>query len=341
MSDYDDMYRIMIESNNLGIHFCKQGSYQMAVMFHIQALKIAESIKGQFSEDYSDSLYNLGNTFADAGNYDAALRYLLAAQQHTVLRGATNNINMVHLLNSIAYVMESLGDYTGAIAHLEGSLGKLRQFIETDKRIEDDYMCNTYYLAGVCEKANDFKKALAYYNETLRLVRERNMPYYPSCLNNIANVLTALGKVEQSLGPRLEAMAQIKKYVGPRSLSYAQSMRNLAVIYQSLRDYDRAKELLLSAIEIKREILGPSSKEFIREIMFLIELYTKAGQSDKAFEIFLRLLDEIGAELSNRDDLVRELAELYMDFGDINRLNDLYKKAMEMYADMPGDEEDV
>lgn len=341
MSDYDDMYRIMIESNNLGIHFCKQGSYQMAVMFHIQALKIAESIKGQFSEDYCDSLYNLGNTFADAGNFDAALKYLLAAQQHTVLRGATDHHNIIHLLNSIAYVMERLGDYPGAIAHLEGALGKLRQFAETDDNLLDDYMCNTYYLAGTCEKSGDFKRAQAYYSETLRLIKQRNISYYPSCLNNAANVLTALGEVEQSLEPRLEAMAQIKEFVGPHSLSYAQSMRNLAVIYQSLKDFDRAKELLLSAIEIKRVILGSNSKEFIREIMFLIELYTKAGQSDKAFEIFLRLLDEIGAELSNCDDIVRELAELYMDFGDINRLNDLYNRAMKMYADKSGDDEEI
>jgi len=341
MSDYDDMYKIMVESNNLGIHFCKQGSYQMAVMFHIQALKIAESIKGPFSEDYNDSLYNLGNTFADAGNYDAALKYLLTAQQHTVLRGDTSNMNMIHLLNSIAYVMESLGDYPGAIAHLEGALGKLRQFADADVSLLDDYMCNTYYLAGVCEKSGDFKRAQAYYNEALRLIRERNISYYPTCLNRFANILTALGEVEQSLTPRLDAMNQIKEFVGSHSISYAQSLRNLAVIYQSLSDFERAKELLLSAIEIKRIILGTRSKEFIREIMFLIEIYTKAGQSDKAFEIFLRLLDEVGTGLSSRDDIVRELAELYMDFGDINRLNDLYKKAMEMYADTHSDEEDV
>jgi len=341
MSDYDDMYRIMVESNNLGIHFCKQGSHQMAVMFHIQALKIAEQIMGQLSEDYTDSLYNLGNTFADVGNYETALRYLLAAQQHTVARGATEDIGMVHLLNSIAYAMEGLGDYSGAVANHETALRRLRKLSETDGSLAEDCMCNTYYLAGICERAGDLKKALAYYNETLQLIKRGNLHYYPSCLNNIANILTALGQVEQSVTPRLEAMGQMKQFIGPKSLSYAQSMRNLAVIYQSLGNFDRAKELLLSAIEIKRTILGTSSKEFVREIMFLIDLYTKSGQSDKAFEIFLRLLDEIGAELGGRDDIVRELADLYMDFGDINRLNELYNRAMRKYADTPGEDDEA
>ncbi|MCL2698990.1 MAG: tetratricopeptide repeat protein [Defluviitaleaceae bacterium] len=333
MNDYNDMYFIMVESNNLGIHFCRQGSYQMALMFHLQALKIAETIMGKLSADYSDSLYNLGNTLADAGNYDAALKYLLAAEQHAVLRGATDDMSMVHLLNSLAYVMESMGDHSGAIAHLEAALGKQRKLAGSDNRLNEDVMRGTYYLAGVCERAGDLKRALAFYYDARRWIKQQGIRYYPTCLNNIANILTALGEVEKSLEPRLEAMEQIKETVGAGSISYAQSLRNLAVVYQSLGNYDRAKELLLSAIEIKRAILGTHSKEFIREIMFLIELYTKAGQSDKALEIFVRLLDEIGADQSGGDDAIREFANLYMDFGDINQLNELYSKAMDRYTD--------
>jgi tetratricopeptide (TPR) repeat protein len=318
----------MVESNNLGIHFSRQGGHQMAIMFHLQALKIAESIMGKLSADYSDSLYNLGNTLADAGNLDSALKYLLVAEQHAVLRGVTDDLDMVHLLNSIAYVMENMRDYSGAIAHLEAALEKLRRFAQTDAALNDEVMRGTYYLAGVCEKANDLVKARAYYSDTLRLIRQAGIKYYPTCLNNLANTMTALGEIEKSLEPRLEAVAQIKEIVGAQSLSYAQSLRNLAVIYQSLGLFDKAKESLLPAIEIKRAILGADSKEFIREIMFLIELYTKAGQSDKALEIFTRLLDEIGARHSGGDEAVRELANLYMDFGDINQLNELYSKAM-------------
>jgi tetratricopeptide (TPR) repeat protein len=240
---------------------------------------------------------------------------------------------MVHLLNSIAYAMESMGDYPGAVEHLEAALKKLCKLAETNESLADDCLANTYYIACVCEQAGEFEKALEYYNRLIEAFKARNVRYYPSCLNNIANVMTELGQIEQSIEPRIKAIDQIKEFIGPKSISCAQSMKNLSVIYQSLCDYRSAKEFLLPAIEIKRKILGANSKECIRDVMFLIELYTQAGQPDKAFEIFLRLLDEIGAELSSRDEMIRELADLYMNFGDINRLNELYNKAMERHND--------
>lgn len=341
MNEYNDMHMVMVESNNLGILFCRQGNYRMAVMFHLQALKIAETVMGKLSKDYCDCLYNLGNTCADAGDYDMAIKYLLAAEQSSILRGVPDDMGTVHLLNSIAYAMEESGDYSGAIARLESALVKLSRLAEHDEGLQaDDQLRNTYYLAGVCEKAGEPKKALSYYYDTLFLIKKFKLPYYPTCLNSIANVLAELGNADKSLEMRVEAMHQIKTVIGPKSISYAQSLRNLAVVYRSRGNYEKAKEYMQEAIDIKRAVLGLNSKETLREILFLIELYASSDDTDTALEIFIRLLAEIGDDFVGRDEIIQELANLYMSLGDINRLNELYNKAVEMYAELSQDDEE-
>jgi tetratricopeptide (TPR) repeat protein len=111
------------------------------------------------------------------------------------------------------------------------------------------------------------------------------------------------GKFQQAI-PLAEKLLAIKKRaLGPEDPSIAQSLNNLAILYQQMGAYAKAEPLFEQALQINQKALGPEHPDTATSLNNLAELYRAQGQYGKAeplYEQAHRRLELLALALSTR-----------------------------------------
>ncbi len=76
---------------------------------------------------------------------------------------------------------------------------------------------------------------------------------------------------------------------------YAQSMNNLATMYQAMGEYAKAEPLLRCAEEISRSVLGEHHPDYASSLNNLASLYQDAGDYAKAEPEFRHAMEILKA----------------------------------------------
>ncbi len=90
------------------------------------------------------------------------------------------------------------------------------------------------------------------------------------------------------------------EHFGDRHPSTALSLNNLAVLYYSMGQYDRALPLHESALEIRKSELGDRHPDTATSLNNLAELYRSIGQYDRALPLYESALEIRKSELGDR-----------------------------------------
>jgi tetratricopeptide (TPR) repeat protein len=99
------------------------------------------------------------------------------------------------------------------------------------------------------------------------------------------------GKFREAVPAAQQALAIRKEALGDKHPLYAQSLSNLAVLYESMADNAKAEPLYRQALAIKKEALGDKHPDYATSLNNLAGLYQAMGDYGKAEPLFRQARD--------------------------------------------------
>ncbi|MBQ8041516.1 MAG: tetratricopeptide repeat protein, partial [Lachnospiraceae bacterium] len=108
-------------------------------------------------------------------------------------------------------------------------------------------------IIGFCRDTTQKEKALHYCDELQRVLHEMQLEGridYATSLLNVANAYRAFGLFEESLHLYEIVENTYKGQVAPTDFMYASLYNNWSLLYQEMKDYEKARDMLLKALLI-------------------------------------------------------------------------------------------
>jgi tetratricopeptide (TPR) repeat protein/CHAT domain-containing protein len=162
-----------------------------------------------------------------------------------------------------------------------------------------------------------------------------------SRLNEEARALYGRGKSREAVQAAQQVLAIKKEALGERHPSYATSLNNLALLYDSMGDYGKAEPLHRQALDIRKEALGDKHPHYAESLNNLAMLYQEMGDYAKA-ERFLRqglAIDKeaLGERHPDYATSLDNLAALYDSMGDYAQAEPLHRQALAIKKEALGE----
>ena len=104
-------------------------------------------------------------------------------------------------------------------------------------------------------------------------------------LNDRSNALWR-EEPEEALPMAQTAMKNRGEILGRESRDYVESLTHVAMLYKTLENLSRARELYTEALTVREKILGKNHPDYVDSLKKLSGLYSRMGESDKAHALF-------------------------------------------------------
>ncbi|MCO5380743.1 MAG: tetratricopeptide repeat protein [Methanosarcina barkeri] len=150
----------------------------------------------------------------------------------------------------------------------------------------------------------------------------------------------------QLITPMYEEMLQLlKAKLGPEHPSVANSLNNLAGLYDNMGEYKKALSLYQRALEIVEKTLGSEHPVVAITLNNLAGLYDSMGEYEKALPFYQRALEikekVLGSEHPDVATILNNLTLLYRHTGEYEKALPLCQRALEIVEKVPGSEHSV
>ncbi|MBL7919119.1 MAG: tetratricopeptide repeat protein [Bacteroidia bacterium] len=283
---------------------------------------------------------------------DSLLKLLDAEKNDTLrLRKYVKLIDCYNGKENFAASIDLLGNYK---VETDNCIAKYKDSIYFRNYLGD--ITSTYYFKGDIQKALDVSLQLLNYN-----VRRKDSVNISSVLSNVAVLYRRMGNYPRAIYYLTEAIKLNEK----TKKSLASNYSNLANVYNDIHEYDKAKELLIKALQIRIEEKDEKgittsysniANNFfkVKQYDSAIYYYTKtiylnekqnAPVSKKALTLnnlitlYIQLLKldsaekylNMTAKLINDQSNPAIVAHYFENKGDINRYKNKFKEALEDY----------
>ncbi|MCL2356045.1 MAG: tetratricopeptide repeat-containing protein [Defluviitaleaceae bacterium] len=246
---------------------------------------------------YADALYNLANAAAELGQTKEALRYHLQALKIREKFAPVEDI--VNSLHSIAFVYET--EKTPEKGIIFAQMATI--FSEENDVI---YASSCNYLAELYENTGDYDAALPLYDKVLEITgRESATAAHLNVALRRANLLSLMQRPEESLAAHEEICTALT--FSTRSVFYANCLRGMAMLHNTLENPTRAEECLLEAMKIRRAMC----EDITLDITFLIRLYLSENNTEKALEALVYALMCSGSNSPEYNEMLDNLEEVF------------------------------
>jgi len=145
----------------------------------------------------------------------------------------------------------------------------------------------------------------------------------------------------QLITPMYEEMLQIlESKLSPQHPYVATTLDNLAGLYKSTGEYEKALPLFQRALDIRENTLNPQHPDIASTLNGLAELYRMMGHYDKAFPLYQNIFDIYERMLSPQHPEVamalNDLALLYSEMGHYDKALSLYQRTLEIVEKVMG-----
>jgi len=87
----------------------------------------------------------------------------------------------------------------------------------------------------------------------------------------------------------IRALEILRSILGQYHADIALTLNDMAVLYFSLRNFGKAEDTYLLAIDNYTHVFGPKHPETLKACRNLISLYEKIGKSDKASDLLNKI----------------------------------------------------
>jgi CHAT domain-containing protein/Tfp pilus assembly protein PilF len=149
------------------------------------------------------------------------------------------------------------------------------------------------------------------------------------------------GKVSEAAERGERALEIRKSVLGEQHSDHAQSLNNLAVLYERMADYAQAEPLYKEAMETRQAVFGETHPEYATSLNNLASLYETMGDYARAEPLYKQALEirksvfgEMHPEYATS---LNNLASLYHSKGETARAESLYKRSLEIRKPVLGE----
>ncbi|MCL2404583.1 MAG: tetratricopeptide repeat protein [Defluviitaleaceae bacterium] len=276
--------------NNLAGVLAQMGDYDQAREMYTWVRGLNSRAQPGHMQAVSDNLYNMGNVAACVNNKDEALRLHGQALIQRKQDGAAQDV--INSLHSLANIYEQTGEYEKAIPFAESALEYSKGGIHAGA------CC---YLAELYELNCQHDKALELYEKVLEEISETGCMRrdYMTVLNRQAYLTGMAGDTNKAITLHKEVFDMYNSLTGldlgnMDVAFYPDSLRNMAMLNNSIGETSLAEDYMLESIKTRREAGG----EDINDICFLIRMYLKNDDYDKLMGILIYALSQAGGPKS-------------------------------------------
>ncbi|MGA7239941.1 MAG: FxSxx-COOH system tetratricopeptide repeat protein [Bryobacteraceae bacterium] len=268
-----------------------------------------------------------------AGNYATGVeraRRALEAGERVLGREHPNTLTLV---NNLAFLLSSKGDYDGAEP-------LYRRALEAQERVLGHEHPNTLTsvnnLASLIENKGDYDAAEPLYRRALE-ARERMLgrehPDTLSSVNNLALLLDNKGDYDAAEPLFRRALEAWERVLGREHPHILTSINNLALLFYRKGDYGAAEPLFRRALETRERVLGHEHPDTLGSVNNLAALIKNKGDYDAAVPLYRRALEAservLGREHPDTLTSVNNLAALLYGKGDYDAAEPLFRRALE------------
>ena len=206
---------------------------------------VVEAIKSKENSLLSKAYNTLGNVYQYKTNTDSSLHYHKKALQYRKLDEDT--LGIADSYNNIGIAYDTKGDFENA---LKQYFQALRWY---EEKQNDEKSAMTLVNIGIVYKAQkEYKKAFFYYKKANTIYTKLNADFGMTVTaGNLGGILINFQEYKQSLLYSEQAKAGYEKLGYTRYIAYPIS--NIAVVYDSLHQFEKANKNYKESIEIHQE----------------------------------------------------------------------------------------
>ena len=252
----------------IGVIYSKLGQYQKALSYYEKSLAIYKEIGNRHGE--GAILGNIGIVYWYLGQYQKALSCF--EKSLVIHRNVDNKRGEGAAFGNIGNVYHNLGQYRKALSYFEKTLAISREI--RNRKDEGDTLGN---IGGIYWGIGQYQKALRYYKKALAIKMEIGVPTDTEEYS-IGDIYLETGRMDMAeeiyerlggplyLGRLFLVKKDYVKAIEYFHKSLKDDLKNrraeflfadytgLGLSYEGVKDYGKAKEFYLSAIELIEEI---------------------------------------------------------------------------------------
>jgi len=273
MFSNDSLYKVQIANlyNNIGVSNKSLGQYQIAIEYHIKALKIREQIND--TAGLVMSYNNIGHIYYLWGEFNKTAEYFNKAINLSKIQG--DEINVAILSNNLGSVYIELNQYSKALNYFEKAL------IIYQKLGYDLYssiiLAN---MASIYRDKGNFSKALELYKQSFEIAqRIKNKAQIAYRLSDLAYIYYLKNEYNLALKYAKNCENIESKYKSPEI--NIDIINIIYKIYKGKGDYKNAIHYLEKLQTYKDSIFDKDKHEQITEIQARYE----SEQKEKEIEL--------------------------------------------------------
>ena len=307
----NDLARAYHQLGNLEQNLAR---YSRSSRFFRQALETARD-----STDVAKIIGALGANQFYQGDLDSAEYYLSRSFKIKERQAGADTTSLGVALFNLANVARSRNDMTSALSYLF----KARDYFEvTDAK---HYMPAVYNAIGVIYgELNHDSDKIKYLIRAFEASKDQeNNRVLAMSATNLANYYRLEEKYEEAEKYYLQSIPALRE-MGVR-VNLAEALQNYGELKMELRQYGRAKELLVEATDIATEINSGAS--YVHAAKGLLDVYEHEGDMRRAQKVADQILAEIETleDLEARQIAMQRVSEFYQANGNPARALELYQ----------------
>lgn len=325
--------------------------------------KVLNIIGNDDSETLAICLFNMGNSYESASDYDAAKKYHLRSIEMKKRLAVADSSDFYQAYSTLGGIYESLGKadssmfyyqlagkYSGTdvsretalvqfkealnnfnnkdFASAESHFGEVKNTCETLGLKDDLYVNSCFYLGLLNEQQDNYKKAENFFAKALSAKTIKDDTYY--------NILLASGRIEQILGGS-GAMQKFTEVTADSRNAEIKGLAQieLAKIYEQQNNQEKAKELYSNILSSTDSVQLPII--YVQAVMGLGNYHSSKGESEKAINQYLRanrVLAEKDKELEAA--IYESIGNEYFNGGNVEKARPNYQKAFSITKELYG-----
>ncbi|MCL2651271.1 MAG: tetratricopeptide repeat protein, partial [Candidatus Azobacteroides sp.] len=329
--NYCNYYHLLISVYDLSYN------YDKLVDSYLNYLDIIEKVYGKDIPEYAQSLTVLGNLYTQLSKYDLAEKYFTQALELQEKNLGKDNSDYINTYNNLGILYFNLADYEKARTVFEN----IKNILENKKDADNLTYAGILMQLGLIDlytgNLESSEKLMLNAKQTLENGSNTSSLIY-------ITILRVLGElyITKSNYPESETYLSNAKnlYVqlggNKQNTNFAFIIADLATVYNSTGDYEKAEQYFLEALKILKEATGVESAFYATIISNLGTMYFYTGNYPKAEETFIETKNiqeqVIG---TNHPDYARTLGNLgtvYMEIENFQLAEKYLLKSKEIYG---------
>ena len=320
---------------NLGTLYKKMGQFEDAEKCYLEVMSIAKGMLPVMNYDYASILSGVGLLYADLGDYPKCEKYILEGLDY--LRSIQGEHHEIYgdLLKDLATIYRYMGNISKAKQLYEEALDVYKsiygeQHVQLVPILQD---IGLFYFNN-----GDYVNSEQCFVQGLSML-DKQHPLYPKILTYLGLLYEQMGDYKKEERCRLtEALEARKVIFGENNPEYAKGLINISRIYDRTKDYPKAEEYLLKAVQIN----GETDEGYSMALNNLAIVYAEQHEYEKAEQYYMLALNNrkkiYGEAHFKVAEALHALGTHYLFLKDYSKAEPCFDQAKNIYQTIFGEE---